>query len=224
LAISRVFEQRKNLAPVSHFCRLSSAGVDWRRWSADTFPYYEIGGLSAHTGEAISSLVAVHEAPSRAKYLVKEGDLLVSTVRVNLKAIAQVPVGSDGGVASSGFAVLRAPDPATVAYVRACLLHDAGTQQLMRWNTGGAYPAIDRSVVLDVLVPNPGEDQVLTVGHALLTAQSQLVEADRLVTESRSDIERLVEGTCDTEALVAAGQAAEEWFSAHPSPHDKGGP
>ena len=49
------------------------------------------------------------EAPSRARKEVKADDILVSTVRPNLNAVAQVPQELDGEIASTGFCVLR-PD------------------------------------------------------------------------------------------------------------------
>ena len=48
------------------------------------------------------------EAPSRARKLTRCNDVLVSTVRPNLNAVAIVSQSLDGAVASTGFAVLRA--------------------------------------------------------------------------------------------------------------------
>lgn len=46
-------------------------------------------------------------APSRARKAIRAGDVLVSTVRPNLNAVAVVPDHLDGEIASTGFAVLR---------------------------------------------------------------------------------------------------------------------
>ena len=48
------------------------------------------------------------EAPSRARQLVEQGDVLVSTVRPNLNAVAFVGSEHQGATASTGFSVLRA--------------------------------------------------------------------------------------------------------------------
>ncbi len=47
------------------------------------------------------------EAPSRARKLVAAGDVLISTVRPERKAIGVVPADLDGAVCSTGIAVLR---------------------------------------------------------------------------------------------------------------------
>ena len=51
--------------------------------------------------------LACAEAPSRARQLIRAGDVLVSTVRPNLNGVALVPPELDGATASTGFCVLR---------------------------------------------------------------------------------------------------------------------
>ena len=64
-------------------------------------------------------------APSRARRIVKENDLLLATVRPNLKGFAKARKEHDGFVASTGFAVLSAKKDVSSDYVyhylfRAC--------------------------------------------------------------------------------------------------------
>jgi hypothetical protein len=60
--------------------------------------------------KAISGVAEMRgrDAPSRARQLVQAGDVLVSTVRPNLNAVALVPRELDGATASTGFTVLSA--------------------------------------------------------------------------------------------------------------------
>ena len=51
--------------------------------------------------------IIAREAPSRARQLIKKGDILVSTVRPNLNGVAIVNESLDGATASTGFCVLR---------------------------------------------------------------------------------------------------------------------
>src|SRR3989344_8747637 len=48
------------------------------------------------------------EAPSRAKQLVKDKDILISTVRPNLNAVAIVPKELDNQICSTGYCIIRA--------------------------------------------------------------------------------------------------------------------
>ena len=51
--------------------------------------------------------LTLSQAPSRAKQILKAGDVLVSMTRPNLNAVALVPEQLDGAVGSTGFHVLR---------------------------------------------------------------------------------------------------------------------
>jgi type I restriction enzyme, S subunit len=96
------------------------------------------------------------EAPSRARQIVAEGDVLVSTVRPNLNGVALIPPELDGATASTGFSVLRA---------RPALLHPS---YLFHWvktadfigdmvnkATGASYPAVSDRIVSESLIPLP---------------------------------------------------------------------
>jgi type I restriction enzyme, S subunit len=49
-------------------------------------------------------------APSRARRIVRDGDVIVSTVRTYLRAIAPISDPDPGTVVSTGFAVVRPGD------------------------------------------------------------------------------------------------------------------
>lgn len=51
--------------------------------------------------------LTISQAPSRAKQVLKAGDVLVSMTRPNLNAVALVPEQLDGAIGSTGFHVLR---------------------------------------------------------------------------------------------------------------------
>ncbi|MCF6313188.1 MAG: hypothetical protein L3J39_12125 [Verrucomicrobiales bacterium] len=70
--------------------------------------YLDIGGIDNEALKITKTKTYTGaDAPSRARQLVEEGDVLFSTVRTYLKKIAQVPAKYDGEVASTGFTVLR---------------------------------------------------------------------------------------------------------------------
>lgn len=83
--------------------------VDPSRNNGGSFRYVDIAGID-RVSKMISraETIPCSEAPSRARKVLQTGDVIVSTVRPNLNAIAQVPKELDGEIASTGFAVLRA--------------------------------------------------------------------------------------------------------------------
>src|SRR5207302_10309069 len=67
--------------------------------------YIEIGSLTGD-GEAESENVEIVNAPSRAAWIVKPGDIITSTVRPIRRLSALIRDNQDGCVCSSGFVVL----------------------------------------------------------------------------------------------------------------------
>ena len=96
----------------------------------------------------------LQEAPSRAQQCIVKGDILVSTVRPNLRNIAMNTFDDDHMVASSGFCVLRATS-CNRSYLLAALLLDRFSRKMSELTTGANYPAIKDSDVLGYRIPRP---------------------------------------------------------------------
>ena len=95
-------------------------------------------------------------APSRARQLVKAGDVLVSTVRPNLNGVAIVPAELDGATASTGFTVLRAlKDQIDPSYLFHWVKNPLFIDDMVRKATGASYPAVSDRVVRESLIPLP---------------------------------------------------------------------
>src|SRR3546814_18951793 len=106
--------------------------------------YIDIGAVS-QTEKAITEAQTVEaaDAPSRARQKVRAGDILVSTVRPNLNAVAVVPDDLDGATASTGFTVLR-PDARNLTrnFLFQWVRSPAFITQLMKLATGTSSPAV----------------------------------------------------------------------------------
>ena len=94
------------------------------------------------------------KAPSRAQQCIQKGDLLISTVRPNLKNVAINCIEADNVVASSGFCVLRCKG-CPPEYMMAIVSGDRFTREMCRLTTGANYPAIKNADVLNYQVPLP---------------------------------------------------------------------
>ena len=75
------------------------------------FTYIDISSIDRDTKRiADPKVLPSSKAPSRAKQILKAGDVVVSMTRPNLNAVAIVPPDLDGAIGSTGFHVLRAKD------------------------------------------------------------------------------------------------------------------
>jgi type I restriction enzyme S subunit len=94
------------------------------------------------------------DAPSRARKEIQTGDILVSTVRPNLNAVAFVPGELAGEIASTGFCVLR-PKPSVVLskYLFYWTLTRTFVAFLVSRARGASYPAVSDAVVLSCRIP-----------------------------------------------------------------------
>jgi len=77
--------------------------------SRGEFTYVDISSIDRATKRIVEpKVLPVAKAPSRAKQVLKAGDVVVSMTQPNRNADALVPPGLDGAIGSTGFHVLRA--------------------------------------------------------------------------------------------------------------------
>src|SRR3990172_4452362 len=123
--------------------------VDPRREEEGTFKYVDISSIDNQQKLIIRAKeIKNSEAPSRARQVTEVNDVLVSTVRPGLNAVALVPDELDRAICSTGFCVLRAePDLLEPEYLFAWVRHPTFIQNLVRLERGIGYPAVSDSVV-----------------------------------------------------------------------------
>ena len=90
--------------------------------SCTAFDYIEISDIDG-AGAVSSTRLASENAPSRATWHVRAGDIITSTVRPIRRLSAQITEEQDGLVCSSGFVVLNPKDiaPEVLLTYRLCL-------------------------------------------------------------------------------------------------------
>jgi type I restriction enzyme S subunit len=181
------------------------------RWQkiSDEFLYLEIGTIDLGSGTITPERCLTSEASSRAQRVVEPWDVLVATVRPGRKNVAIVPENASGLpiVASTGFSVLRFESREAAVFYHAWLRSDAATQQLMQWNAGGTYPAIEDGIAINTLVPPFLPDVVQDQGRRWLMKFDGVEHAQRLTTAAKLLVEALVEGKVSEADLKEAHEA-----------------
>ena len=121
------------------------------------FDYIDLSSVDKGTKriEGVSP-IACADAPSRARQIVKTGDILVSTVRPNLNGVAAVPIELDGATASTGYTVLRPrSDRVDGSYLFHWVKHPEFVGEMVRLATGASYPAVSDKIVRAAMIPLP---------------------------------------------------------------------
>ncbi len=155
----------QTIAQTQHYPLGNLASFSYEVWNPaeatkrgdTTFRYIEISGVNRETGEARAEEVPILEAPSRARMLVEDGDIIVSLTRPHHGSVAQIDASLDGCIASTGFAVIRHLDETriTADYLWATLRTQLCLQQMLQRSSGGNYPAITEDELAKVFVPAP---------------------------------------------------------------------
>jgi|GEM_PF-6335361 len=147
-------EYRQRLTSVA---AISDQTIDPRRKPTEVFTYVEIEDVSPVTGEVRAwSSVRGALAPSRARKVIPQDSILVSTVRPVRRAVALAPAEVVGGVCSTGFSVLvPRQDIVQPEFLWAFLRCKYGAAQLEQLGRGASYPAVLESELGEITVIVP---------------------------------------------------------------------
>ncbi|AGB17377.1 restriction endonuclease S subunit [Halovivax ruber XH-70] len=126
---------------------------------SDEIEYVEISSVNARGEITDTQMVEFGEAPSRAQRLVQPGDVLISTVRTYLKAIAQIQSPPENMVVSSGFGVLRPNERINPDYLWYVLQSTPFIDWVVANSEGVSYPAISTGRLSDMVIPVPSITQ-----------------------------------------------------------------
>ena len=121
--------------------------------STEEIIYIDIGSVDRDTKTIKQPQTMLgKDAPSRARKVIKTGDVLVSTVRPNLNAVALVDRKYEGQFASTGFDVLRSPvlDPRWVFF---SVRTPAFVERMTELVQGALYPAVRSKDVRAFTIP-----------------------------------------------------------------------
>ena len=117
------------------------------------FDYVDISSVSLERGIEKYEHMFFKDAPSRARRIVNQNDVIISTVRTYLKAIATIPNKKDV-IVSTGFAVLT-PKDIDSKYLGYIVKSEYFINMVSLNSKGISYPAINSSdlINLSIIIP-----------------------------------------------------------------------
>jgi type I restriction enzyme S subunit len=164
--------------------------------SEDTSPefemeYLDISSVTPGSNRLEAEPVKFGDAPSRARRRVKNGDVLVSTVRTYLRAIAPIIDPSDNLIASTGFAVVRPRHDCSSIFLNYALQASSFIEEVIARSTGVSYPAINAHELGFIKLPIPQlKQEQERIGRFI---EAETTKLDALIGEQRRLIELLKE-------------------------------
>ena len=171
-------------------CLNELAVIDPEQLSSNTQPEYEFKYISLEDVDFGAlrgySLQVFRYAPSRARRKLRVDDLLVSTVRPNLKSHLWFRDRSENWVCSTGFSVVRCLESVShPGYVFAHLFADGIAKQIDALLTGSNYPAINSRDVRQLQVPVPSLEEQTAIATILSDMDTELAALESRLAKAR---------------------------------------
>lgn len=138
-----------------------------------------VAGINNHTDYTFAN------APSRARRITRKNDVIISTVRTYLKAIATVK--EDDLIVSTGFAVIR-PTKVNQKYLAYSLLNDDFLGEVISKSVGVSYPAINATDLIEIKIPVPPREEQETIAAFL---DHKVGQIDATIAEKEQMLEVL---------------------------------
>ena len=151
--------------------------------------YIEIGDVNSFDGIKETSKYTFEKAPSRARRIVREGDVIISTVRTYLKAITSISSKFDGFIASTGFAVLT-PKLIHSGFLGNIALCEGLIGEIISLSKGVSYPSITSQDLTNISIPFPSKNEQNAIANYLDHKTAQI---DTLIAKKEKFISLLQE-------------------------------
>jgi len=166
--------------------------------------YVDISAVSHDGGISRAESMMFGDAPSRARRRAKLGDVVVSTVRTYLKAVASVDEAHTDCVYSTGFAVLRArSEQLAPEFLKWLVLNDLLIQAVESHSEGLSYPAINSSELVNLKTVVPGLPEQKRIAATLDRETSRI---DLLTEKTQRSIDLLKERRAAFITAAVTGQ------------------
>ncbi|WP_213197082.1 restriction endonuclease subunit S [Cloacibacterium caeni] len=162
------------------------------------FDYISLSDVDSDQFSIKTSKQKFKNAPSRARRIVKKGDVLLSTVRPNLEGFTIIRDEVKDLIASTGFAVITSKNELHNEYLFNFLFSNIIKRQFHKLLVGSNYPAINSSDVKNLKIPLPPLLEQKKIADCLSTwdcaieKQSQLINA--LTQRKKALMQQLLTG------------------------------
>lgn len=184
-----------------------------------TFRYIDISSVT----QGVIDWGAVQElrfadSPSRARRVVRPGDVMICTVRPLLGAHAFAAWPNDQAtVCSTGFAVVRCGAGLVSEFLRHLPFAEQVTRQLVAWQCGTSYPAVNERDIRKLVIPTPPPQEQATIARlldAVVTAMERTVAAVGQARELRRGLLQACfqfVGSTESQKTTDAGRIPKSW-------------
>lgn len=192
-----VIPQEWEVRRIQEICKVDAKSLSAKTSPDYEFEYISLSDVDSDSFDISTSHQIFQTAPSRARRIVSKGDVVISTVRPNLRGFFLAKEDKKDLIASTGFAVLT-PTECDSQYLLSCFFSQIVGKQFYSLVVGSNYPAVNSSDVakLKLAVPPLAEQrkiaEILGAWDEAIEKQSRLIE--KLELRKRGLMQRLLTG------------------------------
>lgn len=195
-SVSKRISEKKNARALTELADISRETVTNTNLEIpDPFQYIEIDGINTRFGSIEhTSPTKKASGPSRAQKVVRNGAILLSTVRPYRNAITRALKDHKGYVCSTGFSVLLPRRGTKPDFLCAFLRSPWGLKQLEQKMSNANYPALTEDWLNEVLVPDLSDEVVKKVCKTMQQMRHKLAQSDALREKAIRIVENMIQG------------------------------
>lgn len=167
--------------------------LNWDPSEGSPILYLDLTAITSPGSLAPPTELTAADAPTRARRRVQSGDILVSTVRPNLRGFARVCEAQENLVASTGYAVVSPRPIVEGSFVYHHVMTTRFAIYLEGAATGQAYPAVRPGDVGDFRLPVPSLREQQIMAELLDSVDASVAE----LRKEREGLQSLKDSTAD---------------------------
>jgi type I restriction enzyme S subunit len=156
-----------NKIKLEDYCNPSLGQI--KEESDELIDYIDISSIDNDRKKVIGyQTMRFGESPSRARKVVRKGNILFSTVRPNLNAVAVLEEETPNiSVASTGFCVLDCKENVDNRFIFNYCKSKVFIESMVSQATGASYPAVSDKIVRSALVPQYSYEEQCRISKIL---------------------------------------------------------
>ena len=149
-------------ASIESLCN-KTENINWKENTDRQFDYIDLSSVS-RTSLMVTETKRIDfkNAPSRAKKIVKENDIIFGTTRPTLKRATKITGKYNNQICSTGFVVLSPKDPKDSEWIFYFLLSNKFMNRMESLQRGASYPAVSDNDVKKSILSVPSKKSIKT--------------------------------------------------------------
>jgi restriction endonuclease S subunit len=184
--------------PLSEAVKVITKRADFRKTPDKLIKYVAIADVDPESSQIVSHTeMSAYQAPSRATYEIREGQILTAVSGISRDPKKQVSCyvskKQNGYICTNGFAVLEPRAETEPLFMLLYLKSTFYTEQIVRELTGSTIPAISFENLKQVLVYLPSIRIQKEIAKLVETSNKLRTESRDLIEQAKREVEEIVE-------------------------------